>query len=46
MVTPFSLPPGLTLILGDVSQGSDSPKMASKLLQWKADNQEICKFCL
>ena len=39
---PFSLASGLTLILGDVKEGSNSPKMASKLMKWKEENQELC----
>lgn len=43
-MTQFNLPPGLTLMLGDVKEGSNSPKMASKLMKWKSENQDLCTF--
>ena len=35
LVKPFCLPEGMSLILGDVSVGSDTPSMVSKVLSWK-----------
>jgi phosphomevalonate kinase len=32
---PASLPPGLTLVLGDVSGGSNTPSMVRLVLEWK-----------
>lgn len=34
-VTPFDLPPGLVLVLGDVKGGAKTPDMVKKVLQWK-----------
>lgn len=39
-VIPFSLPKGMSLILGDVSKGSNTPGMVAKILQWKANHPE------
>jgi phosphomevalonate kinase len=33
--TPFSLPPGLELLMADVCGGSESPSMARRILEWK-----------
>lgn len=34
-VKPFVLPTGFDLTLGDISTGSSTPKMVSKVLEWK-----------
>ena len=34
-VRPFSLPPGLVLMLGDVHGGSKTPGMVKKILHWR-----------
>ena len=34
-VAPFSLPPGLELLMADVCGGSESPSMARGILEWK-----------
>ena len=34
-VTPFSLPPHMSLLLGDVDAGSNTPSMVGKVLAWK-----------
>jgi phosphomevalonate kinase len=35
----LALPHQMRLILGDVSEGSNTPKMVSKVLQWKRENE-------
>ncbi|ANB13433.1 phosphomevalonate kinase [Sugiyamaella lignohabitans] len=35
---PSSLPPGLSLLMGDVKTGSETPKMASMVLDWREKN--------
>ncbi|KAJ3347366.1 phosphomevalonate kinase, partial [Kappamyces sp. JEL0680] len=42
-IKEFSLPPGLHLQLGDISTGSNTPKMVSKLLEWRKNNFEQCE---
>ncbi len=37
---PLGLPDGMHLVLGDVSVGSNTPLMVSKVLAWRAANQE------
>jgi phosphomevalonate kinase len=37
---PFQLPPGLSLFVADVDQGSNTPSMVRQVLQWKSDNKE------
>jgi phosphomevalonate kinase len=37
---PFRLPPGLRLLTGDVSVGSSTPTMVSKLLEWTRTSSE------
>jgi phosphomevalonate kinase len=39
-VTSFSLPPGMRLLLGDVSKGSNTPGMVAKILKWQAQSPE------
>jgi phosphomevalonate kinase len=39
-VTPFSLPPHLTLLLADVDAGSNTPSMVGKVLAWKKAQPE------
>ncbi|PRP88868.1 hypothetical protein PROFUN_00336 [Planoprotostelium fungivorum] len=34
-VTPLRLPPGLHLLMGDVSVGSNTPNMVGKVLEWQ-----------
>jgi len=34
-VAPFTLPPGLRLVLADIDAGSSTPKLVSKLLDWR-----------
>ncbi|CAN3372938.1 hypothetical protein DIURU_002829 [Diutina rugosa] len=34
---PISLPPRIKLLMGDVSGGSNTPKLVSQVLQWKKD---------
>ena len=36
----FDLPPGFHLVLADVHGGSNTPKMVSRLLDWRAQNSE------
>lgn len=36
----ISLPPGLKLLMGDVSGGSNTPKLVSQVLQWRKDKPE------
>lgn len=37
-VSPFVLPPGFELFLADISAGSATPGMVSKVLKWRKDN--------
>eukprot|EP01117_Protostelium_nocturnum_P016201 TRINITY_DN6363_c0_g1_i4.p1 TRINITY_DN6363_c0_g1~~TRINITY_DN6363_c0_g1_i4.p1 ORF type:complete len:321 (-),score=69.44 TRINITY_DN6363_c0_g1_i4:27-989(-) len=37
---PITLPPHFRLLLGDVSKGSNTPNMVSKVLQWKSTHHE------
>ncbi|GAA6021728.1 hypothetical protein JCM11491_001395 [Sporobolomyces phaffii] len=39
-VSPFSLPPQLTLLLADVDAGSNTPSMVGKVLAWKRAEPE------
>lgn len=39
-VEPFSLPPGLQLVLGDVYGGSNSPTMSSNVLKWQQEQKD------
>ena len=39
-MVPFQLPPGFQLVLGEVDAGSNTPRMVSRLLEWKSENQE------
>jgi phosphomevalonate kinase len=43
VIQPFRLPSGLTLLLGDVCGGSNSPAMARAVLNWKAQQAEEAK---
>lgn len=36
-VEPFTLPPGLTLMLADVAGGASTPTMVKMVLQWRKD---------
>lgn len=36
--TPNSLPPYIKLLIGDISGGSNTPKLVSKVLKWKQEN--------
>lgn len=37
---PCSMPPGISLLMGDVCQGSETPKLVSTVLQWRKDKPE------
>jgi len=39
-VQPINLPDGLELLMADVCGGSESPSMASQILEWKKKNRE------
>ncbi|KAJ3319626.1 phosphomevalonate kinase [Boothiomyces sp. JEL0866] len=43
VVSEFKLPPGVILQLGDVNCGSNTPKMVSKVLDWRLKNPEASK---
>lgn len=36
------MPPGIRLLMGDVQGGSETPKMVSKVLEWKKSYPEFC----
>ena len=36
----FKLPPGLELVLGEVDTGSNTPKMVSKVLEWRKNDPD------
>lgn len=36
---PFSLPPGVFLVLGDIAGGSETPFMVRKVLAWKNESE-------
>ena len=38
--TPVTLPPGLELLMADVCGGSESPSMATKILNWKKNHRQ------
>lgn len=38
--TPFSLPKGLQILLGDVHGGSETPGMIKALMQWRDSSLE------
>lgn len=40
---PFSLPPGLHLLLGDVQGGSETPGMVKKVLEWRKKDEKVAK---
>jgi phosphomevalonate kinase len=40
-VTPFALPKDLEIIMADICGGSESPSMASKVLEWKKNNRKV-----
>jgi phosphomevalonate kinase len=40
-VAPFSLPPGLDIIMADVCGGSESPSMAKKVMEWKRSSRKV-----
>ncbi|KAF5102630.1 hypothetical protein D0Z00_000340 [Geotrichum galactomycetum] len=37
---PIGLPAGFSLLMGDISGGSETPKMVSTVLQWRKENPE------
>lgn len=37
---PCSMPPGISLLMGDVCGGSETPKLVSTVLQWRKDKPE------
>lgn len=39
-IAPCSLPPGISLIMGDVHGGSETPKMVSQVLKWRKENEQ------
>jgi phosphomevalonate kinase len=41
VVEPFSLPPPLELIMGDVCGGSSTPSMVRKVLQWRETDKYV-----
>ncbi|KAL2911605.1 phosphomevalonate kinase [Polyrhizophydium stewartii] len=43
-ITPFKMPPGLSLMLGDVSVGTNTVKFVSKVLRWRAEEPELGEF--
>lgn len=34
----WGLPPGIRLVMGDIKGGSETPKLVSKVLKWRAEN--------
>ncbi|KAJ3417570.1 phosphomevalonate kinase [Chytridiales sp. JEL 0842] len=42
-ISPFELPPGLTLMLADINAGSSTPKLVSKVLSWRKSKPEEAK---
>lgn len=38
--TPCALPPRIRLLMGDIAGGSETPKLVSKVLQWKKNMPE------
>lgn len=42
-IKPVTLPPGFVLQLGDISAGSNTPKMVSKVLDWRKENLTLCE---
>jgi phosphomevalonate kinase len=42
-VHDFQVPSGLLVQLGEISGGSNTPKMVSKLLEWRKENFEECE---
>lgn len=36
------MPPGIRLLMGDVQGGSETPKMVSKVLEWRKSNPDYC----
>ncbi|KAL3808188.1 hypothetical protein ACHAXA_009543 [Cyclostephanos tholiformis] len=40
-VTPFSLPPGLEVLMADICGGSESPSMARGILEWKKKKRKV-----
>jgi phosphomevalonate kinase len=43
-ITPFELPAGLQIVMGDVTGGSETPSMVRSVLQWKDKNAETLKI--
>ena len=43
---PFSLPKNIEIVLGDVNSGSNTPKMVSKVMEWRKNNMQKCIFNL
>ncbi|KAK4054976.1 phosphomevalonate kinase [Microbotryomycetes sp. JL221] len=40
LVSPFGLPPNMTLLLADVDAGSNTPSMVGKVMKWKQSQPE------
>lgn len=38
--TPCSMPPGISILMGDVCGGSETPKLVSTVLQWRKNKPE------
>lgn len=43
-ITPFTLPSGLRVVMGDVTGGSETPSMVRSVLKWKHKNAETSKI--
>jgi phosphomevalonate kinase len=43
VIEDFEIPHGMVVQLGEISGGSNTPKMVSKLLQWKKENLDQCE---
>jgi phosphomevalonate kinase len=41
---PFLLPSGINILLLDIAAGSHTPSLVSKVLQWRLDFPEDCRF--
>ena len=41
IVTPFQLPPGVEVMMADVSCGANTPSMVRKVLKWRAEGSGV-----
>ena len=39
VVEPFQLPPGIEVLMGDVSAGANTPSMVKKIIQWRKTSE-------